>query len=170
MGNAYEYYRAADRAAAVIMPEYPRAVDDPPPGRPVFDAVETKWISPWEALAQLVALVRDVPSADDLVRTVVLYPPPEGAPQTDEEWGALPEDSPYFIGPGIEELPADVRDTLAGVPDERLVELGEWWAEGDEESMFGAEPAQLAELIGELRGLARRARDEGQLLYCWSCL
>lgn len=170
MGNAYEYYRAADRQAAVIMPEQPRAVDDPPPGRPVFDAVETKWISPWEALAQLVALVRDVPPTGDLVRTVVLYPPPQGAPQTDEEWGALAEDSPYFIGPGIEELPVDVRDTLADVPDERLVELGERWAESDEDSMFGAEPAHLAELIAELRGLARRARDEGQLIYCWSSL
>ena len=63
-----------------------------------------------------------------------------------------------------------VRDTLADVPDERLVELGERWAESDEDSMFGAEPAQLAELIAELRGLARRARDEGQLIYCWSSL
>ncbi|GAA1618566.1 hypothetical protein GCM10009733_013590 [Nonomuraea maheshkhaliensis] len=100
----------------------------------------------------------------------MLYPPQEGAPTTDEEWGALPEDSPYFVGPGIEELPADVRDTLADVPDGRLVELGERWAESDDDSMFRTDPPQLSELIAELRGLARRARDEGQSLYCWSSL
>ncbi|WP_433436855.1 hypothetical protein [Nonomuraea sp. CA-141351] len=156
----YEYFRAADRHAAVVKPDYPRAVEKPLPGIPAFDAVETKWIIPSDSLAQLIALIRNVPYADDLVQTVDLYPPPDGAPKTDEEWDALPEDSPYFVGPGIEELPADVRDTLADVPDARLVELGEQWAAGDDSFLPRSDPRELSTLIAELRDLARRARRE----------
>ncbi|MEV0151981.1 MULTISPECIES: hypothetical protein [unclassified Nonomuraea] len=76
-------------------------------------------------------MIRNVPYTDDLVQTVDLHPPPGDAPKTDEEWDALPEDSPYLVRPGIEELPADVRDTLVDVPDERLIELGEQWAADD---------------------------------------
>jgi hypothetical protein len=163
MGVFYDYYRAANRQAAVEKPDYPRTVERPLPGIPAFDAVETKWLTPWDSLPQLIALIRNVPYTDDLVQTVDLYPPPEGAPKTDEEWDALPEDSPYLVGPGIEELPADVRDTLADVPDERLIQLGEQWAAED-----GSDPWPLSRLIAELRDLARRARSEDQLLYCWS--
>ncbi|TMR12364.1 hypothetical protein ETD86_32805 [Nonomuraea turkmeniaca] len=165
MSNFYDYFRTADRHAAVVKPDYPRAVEKPLPGVPAFDAVETKWFAPWDSLAQLIALIRNVPYTDDLVQTVDLYPPPEGAPKTEEEWDSLPEDSPYLVGPGIEELPADVRDTLADVPDARLIELGEQWAADD-----GSDPRQLSTLIRELRDLARRARSEDQLLYCWSSL
>lgn len=49
-------------------------------------------------------------------------PPLEGAPATMEEREALPVDSPYKGGPGIEELPAAVRDALAGIPGSRLDE------------------------------------------------
>ncbi|GAA3569415.1 hypothetical protein GCM10022419_057890 [Nonomuraea rosea] len=163
MGVFYDYFRAADRHAAVAKPDYPRAVEKPLLGIPAFDAVETKWLAPWGSLADLIALIRNVPCTHDLVQTVDLYPPPEDAPKTDEEWDALPEDSPYFAGPGIEELSADVRDSLADVPDERLIELGRQWAADDD-----SDPRQLSRLIAELRDLARRARSEEQLLYCWS--
>ncbi|WP_106243638.1 hypothetical protein [Nonomuraea fuscirosea] len=161
MGVFYDYYRAANRQAAVEKPDYPRVVGIP--GRPAFDTVESKWFNPWDSLSGLIAVIRNVPYSSDLVRTVELYPPPENAPKTDQELAALPEDSPYLVGPGMEELPVDVRDTLADVSDGRLGELGERWAAEN-----GSDPDSLAGLIAELRDLARRARDEDQSLYCWS--
>ncbi|MFI6392300.1 hypothetical protein [Nonomuraea sp. NPDC050540] len=166
MGNFYDYYRAPDRDAAVVRPDMPRAIDNSVRHAPVFDSVDAKWIDPQIILGQLIAFVRDVPFTLDLVSTAVLYPPPEGAPRTVEELDALPESSPYREGPEIDELTSDVRDTLAGIPDERLAELGQQWAQV-EEFIGTPDPEYLATLIEELRGLARRAQDEQQMIYCW---
>ncbi|MFD1934894.1 hypothetical protein ACFSKW_25810 [Nonomuraea mangrovi] len=160
----YDYYRAADRQAAVVDPDSGRA------GRkhPAFDAVEAKWIDPGIVLGQLVALVRDVPYSLDLVQTTSLYPPPEGGPKTLEEWEALPEDSPYQEGPCIDELPAHVRDTLAGIPDSRVADLAERWGR-IEEFIAPPDTGYLTTLITELRDLAQRAQEENQMIYCWMC-
>ncbi|MEU8397958.1 hypothetical protein AB0C28_22415 [Nonomuraea sp. NPDC048892] len=163
MGIFYEYFRAANRQVAVEKPDHSRVVAKPLPGFPAFDAVESKWFNPCDSLSKLIALIRNVPYSMDLVPTVELYPPPENAPKTDQELAALPEDSPYLVGPGIEELPVDVRDSLADVTDAELVELGERWAAEE-----GGDPESYSALVAELRDLARRARDEGQLLYCWN--
>lgn len=112
MGVIFEYYRAENRDVAIAHPSRSRT-GKPLPGGPVFDAVDTKWIDPGLVLGQLVALVSDVAFSIDLVDTVTLYPPPEGAPKSDEEWDALPEDSPYLDGPGIDELSVNVRDVPA---------------------------------------------------------
>ncbi|WP_431894293.1 hypothetical protein [Nonomuraea sp. bgisy101] len=161
----YDYYRAADRQAAVVHPDSGRA------GRsnPAFDAVDAKWIDPGLVLGQLVAFIRDVPYSVGLVETVALYPPPEGAPKSLEEWEALSEDSPYHEGPWIEELPADLRDALAGVPDDRLAGLAERWRQ-IEEFFTPPDAGYLTTLITELRGLARRAQAEEQMIYCWTCV
>ncbi|WP_344831065.1 hypothetical protein [Nonomuraea dietziae] len=138
-------------------------------GSTAFDAVDAKGIDPVVILGQLVALIRDVPYDLDLVRTITLYPPPEGGPKSLDEWEALPEDSPYKEGPGIEELPADVRDSLAGVPDARLADLAERW--GRIEEFFGRpDEGYLTTLMGELRELAQRAQAEDQMIYCWTCV
>ncbi|WP_052423114.1 hypothetical protein [Nonomuraea candida] len=163
MGVSYDYYRAANRQAAADEPDSPRAVEKPMPGVPAFDAVDAKGIDPGVILGQLVALVRDVPYSLDLVRTVTVYPPPEDAPATTEEWEALPEDSPYKEGPGIEELPADVRDTLAGIPDGRLDELAERWERIEEFADVPPAGGYLREVITGLRGLAQRAQQEDQM-------
>ncbi|MEV4059894.1 hypothetical protein [Nonomuraea dietziae] len=161
----YDYYRAADRQAAMAEPDRGRAES----GSTAFDAVDAKGIDPVVILGQLVALIRDVPYDLDLVRTITLYPPPEGGPKSLEEWEALPEDSPYKEGPGIEELPADVRDSLAGVSDARLADLAERW--GQIEEFFGRpDERYLTTLMGELRDLAQRARAEDQMMYCWTCV
>ncbi|MEU4323659.1 hypothetical protein [Nonomuraea dietziae] len=165
MGVFYDYYRAADRQAAMAEPDRGRAES----GSTAFDAVDTKGIDPVVILGQLVALIRDVPYDLDLVRTITLYPPPEGGPRSLEEWEALPEDSPYKEGPGIEELSADVRDSLAGVPDARLADLAERW--GQIEEFFGRpDEGYLTTLMGELRELAQRAQAEDQMIYCWTCV
>ncbi|MFI7105360.1 hypothetical protein ACIBK9_03530 [Nonomuraea sp. NPDC050227] len=167
MGVFYDYYRAANRQVAAEKPDDPRAVGKPIQGGGTFDAVEAKWIDPCVILGRLIALARDVPYSLDLVRTVTVYPPPEGAPATMEEWEALPDDSPYKDGPGIEELPADVRDTLAGVPDGRLDELVEQWEQIEEFAFVPPGDGYLLEILTGLRGLAQRAQEEEQMIYCW---
>ncbi|WP_222722763.1 hypothetical protein [Actinomadura alba] len=159
MGVRYYYYRAADREAAVARPEYPRAVADR--RVTVFDAVETKW-DHRVVLGYLIALIRGVPYRP-VVESVCLYPPPDGAPRTEEEWAALPDDSPY-LGPEIDELPVAVRDALADADDTRLPEVAGRLAE---EFWGAAEREDAQMLIKELVSLARRTRENGQMLYCW---
>ncbi|GAA0826560.1 hypothetical protein ACFQVD_28030 [Streptosporangium amethystogenes subsp. fukuiense] len=171
MGVFYEYYRAADRETAVVQPEHPRVIADPSRGTPEFDVVETKWIDPHVILGQLVAFIGDVDFSVGLVDTVALYPPPEGAPQSDEEWDALPEDSPYLDGPGIAELPVNARDILAGADDSHLPAVAERWAKIEEFSHFtSVDVGYMLSLVEELVGLARRAKKDDQMLYCWMCV
>lgn len=165
MSAMHDYYRAADRPTATWSPDELRASGKPLPDAPVFDVVETKWVDPSGSLGSLVAVIKGVPYSNDLVKTVTLYPPPGGAPQTEDEWLALPEDSPYREGPEIEELPVSARDTLAEVDDARLPEVAQRWTieplstldEGDD----------VLSLVKEFVTLARRAKESDQLLYCW---
>ncbi|MFI9593579.1 hypothetical protein [Nonomuraea sp. NPDC052265] len=170
MGVYYEYYRAADRVAATVRPEQSREIADASPGRPEWDVVVTKWIDPEVVLGQLVAFAGQVDHSLGLVGTVNLYPPPEDVPRSADEWAALPEDSPYLEGPRIVELSAEARDTLAGVDDARLPTLAKQWAAIEEFSSFTDEnDGYMLSLTKDLVGLARRARENGQLLYCWMC-
>ncbi|MEO3795817.1 hypothetical protein ABGB14_36895 [Nonomuraea sp. B10E15] len=167
MGVVYDYYRAADRQAAAEKPDSPRAVEKPMAGVPSFDAVDAKGIDPIVILGKFIALARETPYSLGLVQTITVYPPPEGAPATVEEWEALPDDSPYKEGAGIEELSVDVRDTLAGISDSRLGQLAEGWAQIEEFADFPPDEGFLLEVLTELRGLAQRAQKEDQMIYCW---
>ncbi|MFI7133932.1 hypothetical protein ACIBQ1_50220 [Nonomuraea sp. NPDC050153] len=170
MGVLYDYYRAANREAATVRPDLGRAGVSVLPGQPSFDGVDAKFIDPGVILGQLIGFIRGVPWSVDLVEMEEIYPPPEGAPTTEEEWNVLPEDSPYLDGPGIEELSASVRDTLADVDDERLPELARQWAEIEEFGTWNTDNGYLLSLIEAFVGLARRAKEEDQLLYCWICV
>ncbi|MET9067718.1 hypothetical protein [Streptosporangium sandarakinum] len=171
MGVFYEYYRAADRAAAIVRPEHSRESADASRGVPEFDVVVTKGIDSEVVLGQLIAFAGHVDYRLGLAETVVLYPPPEGAPRSDEEWDALPEGSPYLEGPGIMELSAKARDMLADVDDARLPTLAEQWAAIEEFSHFtDDDDGYMLSLTRDLVDLARRARENDQLLYCWFCL
>ncbi|MFG1941346.1 hypothetical protein [Nonomuraea sp. NPDC048826] len=166
MSAMHDYYRAPDRATATWRPDRLRAPAEPLPGAPVFDVVDTKWIDPQVAIGELVALIGKVPYSDELVKTVVLYPPPDGAPTTDVEVEALPRDSPYLVGPQIEELPVRVRDVLAGFDDARLPDVARRWL--TEDPSDNPYERETRELVEGLVALARRAKESGQLLYCWS--
>lgn len=165
-----EYYRAADRAAAMVQPDRSRVIDDPEYGVAGFDAVETKGIDPQVILGQLVAFIGDVDFSFDLVDAVPLYPSyPDPAPQTDEEWDALPEDSPYLGGAAIYELPVNARDILAGADDSSLPAVAERWTKIEEFSFHSSDDDReyMLSLVKDLVGLARRAKECDQLLYCW---
>lgn len=165
MSAMCDYYRAPDRATATLRPTTVRDSSKPLRGAPVFDVVDVTWVDPSGSLGSLVAAIKNVPYSDDLVETVTLYPLPEGEPQTDEEWLALPEGSPYLDGPQIDELPASARDALAEVDDSRLLEAARHWtmdplcpfSDGDD----------VLDLVEELVALARRAKESDELLYCW---
>jgi hypothetical protein len=162
----YEYYRAADRDAALVDPELPRVIE--PGVTRGIDAVDAGKIDPENEFCQLVALVLEAPYSLELVGLTYLYPPPEGAPQNLDEADALPEGSPYLEGPGIAEIAVRVRDALAEIEDDCLPLLAARWSEIEEFRRYsGMTQHDLLPLIEDFVGLARRAKDSHQMLYCW---
>ncbi|MEV4171938.1 hypothetical protein [Nonomuraea sp. NPDC049709] len=161
MSAMCDYYLAPDRATATVRPTAVRDRSKPLRGAPVFDVVEITWVDPSGSLGSLVAAIKNVPFSDDLVETVTLYPPPEGVPETEEEWLALPEDSPYLDGPQIDELPASARDVLAEIEDSRLLEVVRRWTmdplcpscDGDD----------VLDLVQELVALAKAGQGERRI-------
>jgi hypothetical protein len=82
-----------------------------------------------------------------------VWSPPETKPE--ERW--------------LEELNLQVRDALATAGDARLPALAAEWAQIEEfHSWLNVDDA--LSLIEDLVGLARRARNAGDKLYCWSSL
>jgi hypothetical protein len=165
MGVEFDYFRspeaktakqAIDRLGGPLFPE------------PAFDGVEAKWIDPCVKLGKLVALIRGVPYELDMVRTIGVWPLPESAPKTEEEYDALPDDSPWKDdGPLLEELDVQTRDTLASVDDGQVPALAAQWVQ-IEEFHNAADLEYMRSLIQELVDLARRARNSGDQLFCWS--
>ncbi|ARF81577.1 hypothetical protein HS99_0004885 [Kitasatospora aureofaciens] len=164
MGVMTDYFRAAD--AAVVR----RVLEAADGGSPLLgpqralDGVEAKGLDPTVVLGQLVAAVRQVPWAVDLVGDTPVWPatPPPGRD------GPEDEDDPWLTGPWVFELDAGTRDTLAAIPDEDIPAVAARWARAEE--LHGASAESLCPVVGDLAGLARRARVAGDLLYCWTCL
>ena len=166
MGVLSDYFRAPDAKSAARAMELPGGPLLP---EPAFDGVEAKGIDPYVVLGQLVALIRGVPWHVNLVRGVLVWPPPETEPATKEQYNMLPEGSPWKEGPWLQELEREVRDTLATVEDTRLPALAAQWARIEEfHHTMSAEVA--LSFIKDLVGLARRAHDAGDRLYCWTSL
>lgn len=150
MGVLIDYFRAVDAAAVVDVLN--RTTGDSPIDAPAaLDGVEAKGIDPVVALGQLVAAARRAPWTVGTVRDTLVWP-----------------SEPDGDGPWVCELDDETRDTLAAVPDADLPRLAEWWA-GIEE-LRGATADDLLPLLVGLVGLARRARDDEERLYCWMCL
>jgi len=164
MGVHFDYFRAPDAKTAMQAIDRPGGPLYPEPD---FDGVETKGIDPRVILGQLVALIRGVPYELDMVRTMSMWPPREGAPKTLEEYNALPDDSPWKEdgGPLLEELDLQTRDTLASVDDGQAPALAAQWVR-IEEFRNCVDAEDMRSLIQELVGLARRASNSGDQLYC----
>ncbi|MFF2350757.1 hypothetical protein ACFVVL_13325 [Kitasatospora sp. NPDC058115] len=164
MGVLTDYFRAADDAA--VLAALHDAEGGPPVGGPgaVFDGVEAKGVDPDVVLGQLIAVVRRVEWAVDLVGGTPVWPttPPPGRE------GPADEDDPWATGPWVMRLGRPVRDTLAELPEAGLAEVAARWAAAAEE-LPGADGEGLRPLVQELSGLARRARAAGEDLYCWLC-
>jgi hypothetical protein len=151
MGVLHDYYRAPDRSTAATTLEIPPVRVLKRADEPVFDAVDGKGIDPIVMLTTLQSLLTGVPY-DEL-------------PQADFVDVAVGGED----GPWITELPAQLRDALADSDDGRLRDTAQQWVRTEE---FGL-PTSADDVLPFLRefiALARRARDRGELLYCWSCL
>jgi hypothetical protein len=61
-----------------------------------------------------------------------------------------------------------IQAALAAASDDELAEVAVPWSQTEE--LKGAEPENLAGLLQELAGLARRAADRNERLYCWVCV
>ncbi|BAJ31920.1 MULTISPECIES: hypothetical protein [Kitasatospora] len=154
-----DYFRAADQAAVQkVMARGDR------PAAESFESVRTKGVDPTVALPHLVVALRGegTPVKDGPDRSVWptgLQPWHPEAPAK-----AVDFEDPWMTGPWVVELPDETRDTLAGIDRKRLPQLTTLWGRTDE--MKGVERVELMRLIHQLGVLARRAKQDGQHLYC----
>jgi hypothetical protein len=174
----HHYFRAANTKAALRAMELP---DGPLSSlEPGLDVVEAKGVDPYEALGQLIALIRRVPAwAPNLVPAIDISPEPGTKPGSAEEYEGLPEDSQWKTGPWLVELGGTVLNALATVDDARLADLaGHWaqseeaarWVQSEEELNGTVKPDAALALVRDMIGLARRTRDARHRLYCWTSL
>jgi len=160
----HDYFRANDAKIAMRA----MRLGGPLGPNPAFDGVATKNINPPVILGKLSAFIRIKPWEVRTVSIAVFWSPgPE--PVTKEKYNQLPEDSPWRHGPCLFELDNEARNTLASVDDARISQLAMMWA-NIVEFRGHARVESMVTLINDLVGLARRARDAGDHLYCWSSL
>jgi hypothetical protein len=145
MGFFCDYFRAPDTAAAL------KAAALTAVGTSPADGLELKNLDPSVVFGQLVAFARGVGWTPDI---------------PDLDWVSDPSDGT----PGTTMRIDDVsRDALADLDARRVDEVAAQWA-GIEELDGDLGPEELAPLVAEFAGLARRARDAGEHLYCWVSL
>jgi hypothetical protein len=166
MGVIHDYFRAPDAAAAMGVMNLPGG---PLSKQSLFDGVSTKGIDPVLMLGQLLAFIRQVLWEPDISSSKTLWPPPDTEPSSEQEYKELPQDSPWKTGPWLWELGLQARDNLASVDDARMPDIAAQWAEIEEfRGLLQTDDALV--LIRDLVGLARRAGEAGDRLYCWTCL
>ena len=161
MGVYFDFFRVQDDDAAVATRTFPAGPLGPGPGQDAgIDGCATKSVFPDPHLELLVALAAGTPYDPGLRTSERLWPPADTPPPVDE-------DSIWFTDPSIERLATRVRDGLAAIDVPRAGDLATRWLP---ELGIGFTHEQVTALVGELAGFARRARDAGQQIYCWSTL
>jgi hypothetical protein len=119
------------------------------PDAPLLDAVAGKGFEPEVMLRKLQSLLTGVPY-EELPEAELLAM--EG------------EDGPWIV-----QLSEELRDALADAQVSRLPAVAERWVR-TEEFWDQATTAEVLPFLGEVTALARRARQAGERLYCWTCL
>lgn len=159
MGVLFDYFRASDdEAVAKLM----AATDGGPVVREasslLVDAVDGKGIDPPVVLGQVVSFALDVPWSVDLIGERHVWPDGAG-------------EDPEYEGPWVVALSERARDALAEIPDDRLPRLADRWSKIEEFSPYSdTQPEAMLARLREFVGLARRARESGENIYCWICL
>jgi hypothetical protein len=149
VGVLYDYFRAPDASTAAAVLE---RVGGPMggPDAPVLDAVDGKGIDPEVMMRTLQSLLTGVPY-DEL------------------PWGEMLAMSDDADGPWIMQLSEELRDALADAQASRLPAVAQQWVR-TEEFWDQATAAEVLPFLGEVTAMARRARQAGERLYCWSSL
>jgi len=153
MGVLFDYFRAPGSA------EVRKRLAEEEGSSPVpatFDGIELKSIDPGVILGQLIAFATGREWSADLVDDRLVWP--EGG-----------EQDLAHEGPWVTVLDDRTRDVLADIPAGRVPELAERWATV-EEFHGHADEEFLREVITDFAGLATRARERGESLYCWMCV
>jgi hypothetical protein len=155
MDVLYDYFRAP--SVAVVRRELAERDSRPlvvaSPESSGFDGAELKGVAYAVVLGQLIAFATDQPWSPELIGDRLIWP----------EDG---EQDAQYDGPWVVVLDDQVRDTLAGIPPQRLSELAEH-RPGLAPFTGAASPADLRSAADVLVGLAARARTAGESLYCW---
>lgn len=161
MGVYFDFFRAEHDGAALTTRAYPTGPLGPGPQQEAgFDGCQTKSIFPDPHLEQLIAHASHVPYERGPRTSDRLWPPDDTPPPVDET-------SIWFTDPSVERLTTRVRDALADIDVSRASDLAADWLP---DLGPGFTVGQVTTLIIDLTGLARRARDGGQEIYCWSTL
>jgi hypothetical protein len=159
-----DYFRAADAESVVQALE---TLDGGPlvgTRNPAFDGVDAKGVDACVVLGKLIAAIQQVPWQVHLVEERMVWPfTPAPGPDDPED-----ENDPWAAGLSVTELGNAVRDALAGVPDADIPTVVTEWVQAEE--FRGARIDDIEPLAEELIRLARRARDAGERLYCWTCV
>jgi hypothetical protein len=165
MGVLTDYFRAVDGAAV----EQAMGLDttSPTDRDPGFDGVPLKGIDDVVLLGKLIAAITGVDWASNLTGSVPVYP--SAAPPRDGEWAELAEDSPWVTGPWVTELGESTRQALASLDPSAIPAVAAGWAAA-EEFDGDLDPSAAQKIVAELQGLARRAEEAGERLYCWASL
>jgi hypothetical protein len=164
MGVLTDYFRAGDAASVVRALE--RTDGGPLVGveDPAFDGVEAKGVDLVVVLGNLIAAIQQVPWSVDLIPHATVWPTTSAPGQE----GPADEGDPWATGPWVSELGTTARDALADVPAADVPAVVAAWVQTEE--LEGVRADDVRPLVEELIQLARRARDNGERLYCWICL
>lgn len=147
----YDYFRAPD--ADTVRQVMDAAEGDTPVGN-VYDGIEAKGVDPTVVLAMMIAAIQQVPWHLDLLTDSLVWP-------------AGREQDPDYDGPWVSELDTSARDVLAEARD--VPRVAREWAQ-IEELGGNVDVADAQAFIESMIGLAQRAREAGESLFCWICL
>jgi hypothetical protein len=146
VGVLFDYFRAPDASTAAAVLAWPGG----PIGLDELDVVDGKGIDPTVMMRTLQSLLT-------------------GTPYDELPWGEMLAITPNPDGPAVEGLTVDLRDALADAEVDRLPAVAEQWVRTEEFWWTGA-AADVLPFLYEVTALARRARQAGELLYCWCSL
>ena len=146
VGVLYDYFRAPDASTAAAVLDWPGG----PIGLDELDVVAGKGIDPEVMMRTLQSLLTGV-DYDEL------------------PWGEMLAMTPDPDGPAVERLTVELRDALAAAEVGRLPAVAEQWVR-TEEFWDRWTAADVLPFLYEVTALARRARQAGELLYCWCCV
>lgn len=161
MGVYFDFFRAENDEAALRTRTFEAGPLDPGRGQDAgIDGCQTKSVFPDPHLELLVAFAAGSPYERGPSTSQRLWPPAGTPPPVDEH-------SIWFTDPSIERLATRIRDGLAAIDPSRAGELAAAWLP---ELGIGFTLEQVTVLVADLAQFARRARQAGQEIYCWSTL
>ncbi|WP_436777016.1 hypothetical protein [Yinghuangia sp. YIM S09857] len=179
MGILTDFLRASDTALVVkaMDEEYRQNLfeqglledDEEGEGLRAVDKTDATGMHELGVFPELIAAIKGVPVADDLVKSDVVWPyGPQ--PDLDEPTDGEGPESPWTSGPWVTQFDVDVRDALASVRDEDVAAVAARWGDTDVMREFGATADVLRDIVARLASFAKEAEAEGEQLYCWVCL